>query len=150
MSIVLPIGVLLTHVHSDGGRTLTVGIAVTGAMTVDLCTSACQTQGYTLAGMEYSSQCCKHPLICSKYHAKSNRLWNKLPKRWGTCARWSVWMQHGGTTTLFLAMSSINISRAATNNSSSVVEMPRNSVGARIGSQCTTSTTLSAFFHGPQ
>ena len=29
-----------------------------GAMTVDLCTSACQAAGYILAGVEYGEECC--------------------------------------------------------------------------------------------
>jgi hypothetical protein len=45
---------------SNGGRTLPNGVAVTGALTVDLCTSACQAQGYTLAGVEYAGECCKY------------------------------------------------------------------------------------------
>ena len=31
-------------------------------MTVDLCTAACHTVGYNLAGVEYSQECCKSTL----------------------------------------------------------------------------------------
>jgi len=41
--------ILLNGVPTDGGPSL---------MTVDLCTSACQASGYTLAGTEYSQECC--------------------------------------------------------------------------------------------
>jgi hypothetical protein len=45
-----------------GGRTLANGVATTGggnALTIALCTSACKTAGYVLAGAEYSGECCK-------------------------------------------------------------------------------------------
>lgn len=43
------------------GRALTYGVGtIPGAqMTVALCTAACKTAGYTLAGVEYSGECCK-------------------------------------------------------------------------------------------
>lgn len=44
------------------GRTLLNGVGTTGgsgAMTVNLCTSACQAAGYLLAGAEYSGECCE-------------------------------------------------------------------------------------------
>jgi hypothetical protein len=60
---------LIPRVHREGttGRTLPNGVTTTGgssAMTVDLCTSACQTAGYLLAGLEYAGECCNissHP-----------------------------------------------------------------------------------------
>ena len=72
---------------SIGGRTLPNGGDVAGgsaAMTVDLCTAACQTQGYTLAGIEYSGECCKINIFPNYCVLIENRLWNKLPKRWRT------------------------------------------------------------------
>ena len=44
------------------GRTLTTGMSVTGgsaAMTVELCTSACQAANFIYAGVEYAQECCK-------------------------------------------------------------------------------------------
>lgn len=46
--------------EGNGGRTLTLGMAVTGgaaAMTVEVCLDACQAAGYSLAGVEYSQEC---------------------------------------------------------------------------------------------
>ncbi|KAI9833274.1 MAG: hypothetical protein M1826_000187 [Phylliscum demangeonii] len=47
--------------YTDGGaRTLNVGMATTGggaALTVALCTSACQAANYALAGVEYAGEC---------------------------------------------------------------------------------------------
>lgn len=43
------------------GRTLLNGATTEGGaaeMTIELCTSACQAAGYTLAGAEYSQECC--------------------------------------------------------------------------------------------
>ena len=34
-------------------------MAVTGQVTVESCTTACQNSGYPLAGVEYSAECCK-------------------------------------------------------------------------------------------
>lgn len=57
-----PAGWLFLGCYTDAvnARTLTTGVATTGgqgALTVALCTSACKTAGYTLAGMEYSGEC---------------------------------------------------------------------------------------------
>lgn len=35
-------------------------------MTVALCTAACKTAGYTLAGVEYSGECCKWSELVSR------------------------------------------------------------------------------------
>jgi hypothetical protein len=50
------------RVRSEGttGRALAYAAGINGAqMTVGLCTAACKTAGYTLAGVEYSGECCK-------------------------------------------------------------------------------------------
>lgn len=40
------------------GRTLTHGVGIAaGDMTIELCTSACENAGYTLAGVEYAGEC---------------------------------------------------------------------------------------------
>jgi hypothetical protein len=49
------------RLRDQGPRTLTVGMATTdgsGALTVALCTSACQSAGYVFAGVEYAGECC--------------------------------------------------------------------------------------------
>ena len=51
------------YVDSVGARTLANGMQVPGganAMTVEACTSVCLTSKYTLAGVEYSGECCKY------------------------------------------------------------------------------------------
>jgi hypothetical protein len=51
------------YVDSVGARTLANGMQVTGganAMTVEACTSVCLAAKYTLAGVEYSGECCKY------------------------------------------------------------------------------------------
>lgn len=53
-------GSLGCYTDSTGARTLTTGVAVTGgasAMTVALCTSACKSNGFKYAGVEYASEC---------------------------------------------------------------------------------------------
>jgi hypothetical protein len=51
------------------GRTLTTGMGVTGggaAMTVALCTSACQAANFIYAGVEYAGECCKSAVFKSR------------------------------------------------------------------------------------
>jgi hypothetical protein len=51
------------YVDSVGARTLANGMQVPGganAMTVEACTSVCLASKYTLAGVEYSGECCKY------------------------------------------------------------------------------------------
>ncbi|KAF4830329.1 WSC domain-containing protein [Colletotrichum tropicale] len=43
--------------EGTGGRALTNGVGVTGAMTVAKCTAACQNLGFILAGVEYAGEC---------------------------------------------------------------------------------------------
>jgi WSC domain len=48
------------YAEGTTGRALPNGVGTTGgsaALTVSLCTSACQTAGYVLAGVEYSGEC---------------------------------------------------------------------------------------------
>ena len=58
-----------THLgcYSEGttGRTLThgVGSIPNADMTVDLCTAACHTAGFILAGLEYGGECCEFPAV---------------------------------------------------------------------------------------
>jgi len=54
-------GVILLS-EGPTGRTLIQGVDTTGGatkMTVSLCTSACKTAGFNLAGVEYGGECCK-------------------------------------------------------------------------------------------
>lgn len=48
--------------YSEGttGRCLPNPVAVTGGMTVGLCVQACKTAGYSMAGIEYASECCRY------------------------------------------------------------------------------------------
>jgi hypothetical protein len=51
------------YVDSVGARTLANGMQVPGganAITVEACTSVCLASKYTLAGVEYSGECCKY------------------------------------------------------------------------------------------
>lgn len=45
--------------YSDevGARTLASTVSVSGSMTVKVCVDACKAAGYSLAGVEYGSQC---------------------------------------------------------------------------------------------
>src|SRR5207248_1364864 len=45
------------YTDSVGARTLSVREFPAGSMTVELCTSACQAAGYTIAGVEYAGEC---------------------------------------------------------------------------------------------
>jgi glucan 1,3-beta-glucosidase len=50
------------------GRALLHGLAVPGghsAMTIELCEAACKANGYILAGLEYSGECCMTPHLAS-------------------------------------------------------------------------------------
>ena len=50
------------YTDNVSGRTLMNGLQVpggAGAMTVELCEATCKSAGYTLAGLEYSGECCK-------------------------------------------------------------------------------------------
>jgi glucan 1,3-beta-glucosidase len=50
------------YTDNVGGRTLMNGVQVPGgasAMTIELCEATCKSAGYTLAGVEYSGECCK-------------------------------------------------------------------------------------------
>ena len=68
----------IANANSEGttGRTLTTGVGVTGggaAMTVALCTSACQAANFIYAGVEYAGECCKSKgfksrLLLTKLH----------------------------------------------------------------------------------
>jgi glucan 1,3-beta-glucosidase len=54
------------YTDSVSARSLPYGAAVAGgpsAMTNELCQSTCLAADYTLAGTEYSDECCKYPLI---------------------------------------------------------------------------------------
>lgn len=51
------------YTDNVGGRTLVNGVQVEGgstAMSVELCQAACKANGYSIAGVEYSGECCKH------------------------------------------------------------------------------------------
>jgi hypothetical protein len=51
------------YTDSVSARSLPYGAGVPGgpsAMTNELCQSTCHTAGYTLAGTEYSDECCKY------------------------------------------------------------------------------------------
>jgi len=54
--------VKLTHIpiSETNPRALPYGTAVTGSVSVETCTTACYNAGYSLAGMEYSAECCAH------------------------------------------------------------------------------------------
>jgi glucan 1,3-beta-glucosidase len=61
------------YVDNIAGRTLLNGESVPGgasAMTVEACQSVCKGLGYTLAGLEYSQECCKYPVPCTLLLAK--------------------------------------------------------------------------------
>ncbi|KAF9693906.1 hypothetical protein EKO04_008402 [Ascochyta lentis] len=52
------------YVDGAGGRSLSQGGAVQGQMTNEKCRNACRTQGYVLAGTEYSGECfCGNTLV---------------------------------------------------------------------------------------
>jgi glucan 1,3-beta-glucosidase len=54
------------YADNVGGRTLMNGLQVpggSGAMTIELCEATCKSAGYTLAGVEYSGECCKCPVF---------------------------------------------------------------------------------------
>jgi len=44
---------------STATRALAHGTAVTGQVTIESCTTACQNSGYPLAGAEYATECCE-------------------------------------------------------------------------------------------
>jgi hypothetical protein len=48
---------------NGAGRTLTVGMAVTGGLTMEKCTSGCQNAGYSLAGGEYAGFVFVNPFV---------------------------------------------------------------------------------------
>lgn len=51
------------YTDNVSGRALPNGESVTGgsaAMTNELCQSACQAAGFTIAGTEYGGECCKN------------------------------------------------------------------------------------------
>lgn len=51
------------YTDSVSGRTLVNGVQVQGgstAMSVELCQAACKANGYSIAGVEYSGECCKY------------------------------------------------------------------------------------------
>lgn len=50
------------YTDNVGGRTLVNGVQVEGgstAMSVELCQAACKANGYSIAGVEYSGECCR-------------------------------------------------------------------------------------------
>lgn len=56
------------------------------ATTVELCQDSCASSGFSLAGLEYSSECCKtyiHILMLRKLIAEmaDNRLRQRVPQR---------------------------------------------------------------------
>lgn len=58
--------------YSDNvnNRTLANQVQVAGgasAMSIEACETACKSAGYTIAGVEYSGECCK--LLCQKQHS---------------------------------------------------------------------------------
>ncbi|KAH6679413.1 WSC domain-containing protein [Halenospora varia] len=56
----LEFGFFGCYTEGNGGRALTHGMAVNGggdAMTVALCVQACKNSGYSMAGVEYASEC---------------------------------------------------------------------------------------------
>lgn len=72
-------------------RTLGVQMAVAGgaaAMSVQLCTSACENGDYRYAGLEYSGECCKSPIISIPLWfaylemADSRSLWKLIHEWW--------------------------------------------------------------------
>lgn len=58
------------YIDSVAQRSLPNGVATpggAGAMTVDLCTAACRAAGYTIAGVEYASECfCANTITAAK------------------------------------------------------------------------------------
>jgi hypothetical protein len=55
------------YTDSVSARSLPYGAGVPGgpsAMTNELCQSTCHAAGYTLAGTEYSDECCKYLFFC--------------------------------------------------------------------------------------
>lgn len=54
------VGTIFSGRDDTAARTLPTSIATIGAVTAESCTAACQEQGYLLAGMEYSQECCKY------------------------------------------------------------------------------------------
>jgi hypothetical protein len=44
---------------SVNARVLSHGMAVTGQVTIQTCTAACQAAGYQLSGAEYADECCE-------------------------------------------------------------------------------------------
>jgi hypothetical protein len=55
------------YTDNVSGRALPNGESVTGgsaAMTNELCQSACQAAGFTIAGTEYAGECCKNRPFC--------------------------------------------------------------------------------------
>jgi hypothetical protein len=63
------------YTDSVSARSLPYGAGVSGgptAMTNELCQSTCLAAGYTLAGTEYSDECCKYHFSLSEYGDDSN------------------------------------------------------------------------------
>lgn len=65
------------YTDNVGGRALSMGEPVPGgaaAMTVEACQTVCHGLGYTLAGLEYSQECCKYYLdYCYSVPQKSDK-----------------------------------------------------------------------------
>jgi hypothetical protein len=66
--------------EGTNGRALTTPASVTGgagAMTVALCIQACKSAGFSMAGLEYASECCKFSRAPDRaiFGNHSDRLW---------------------------------------------------------------------------
>ena len=58
--------VIVKHAYSDNafGRVLEYTQDSSNNMTVEACVATCQSQNFTLAGLEYTSQCCRSSSKC--------------------------------------------------------------------------------------
>lgn len=54
---------LLLPSDSVAARVLGTYMPVTGQVSAETCTTACQGQGFLLAGMEYSDECCMYSFL---------------------------------------------------------------------------------------
>jgi glucan 1,3-beta-glucosidase len=73
------------YTDNVGGRTLGYGMQVPGganAMSIELCEATCKSAGYTLAGVEYSGECCKlHSYPTINEETNTRRLRQQARKR---------------------------------------------------------------------
>jgi len=75
-------------------RTLGVGMAVNGPLTVELCTQACFDANYSLSGVEYADECCEcpkfHMVRMNPRHFVPCRLWFFPCQRWCPNPSWRL------------------------------------------------------------